>query len=122
MAPPHLPQGIIPDDEGRATKEILLLESNLFLLRQELYAPHCGAATSNSAQCHKQMAINVIRAEPGGGGQILTALKADCCKLVENYLENNCYAAQLFLTLIMMKIVTRSFMMIKIDRNIYHKF
>ena len=49
-------------------------------------------------------------------------LENNCCKLVENYLENNCYAAQLFLTLIMMKIVTRSFMMIKIDRNIYHKF
>ena len=68
------------------------------------------------------MAINVIRAEPGGGGQILTTLKADCCKLVENYLENNCNAAQLFLTLIVMKIVTRSFMMIKIDRNIYQVF
>ena len=74
------------------------------------------------------------KCELGGGGQILTTLKADCCKLVENYLENNCCklvenylenncnAAQLFLTLIVMKIVTRSFMMIKIDRNIYQVF
>ena len=62
------------------------------------------------------------KCELGGGGQILTTLKADCCKLVENYLENNCNATQLFLTLIVMKIVTRSFMMIKIDRNIYQVF